>query len=81
LEYNDPEEFVIEYETLAFNGTIPPRISYYIDDLAEIMGEMFGTELSWRFSPNGNCKRLIFTLEKPLDPRYLKVKNIIDTQF
>lgn len=75
VEVSDPQEFVLEYWPKSMDGRIPQRISYYIDDLAEILSEEFGTKIDWKFSPNGNVQRLEFNLEKEIDPKYLKAKD------
>lgn len=75
VEVSDPQEFVLEYWPKSMDGRIPQRISYYIDDLAEILSEEFGTKIDWQFSPNGNAQRLEFNLEKEIDPKYLKAKD------
>ena len=77
VEVSDPQQFVLEYWPKSYDGRIPQRISYYIDDIAEILSEEFGTKIDWQFSPNGNSQRLEFDLEKEIDPKYLRVKEII----
>jgi hypothetical protein len=77
VEVSDPQQFVVEIWGRAFDGRIPSRISYYIDDIAEILSEEFGTKIDWQFSPNGNTGRIEFNLEKEIDPKYLRVKEII----
>jgi hypothetical protein len=77
VDVDDPEKFVIEYWPKSFDGRIPQRISYYIDDIAEILSEEFGTKIDWQFSPNGNAQRIEFDLEKEIDPKYYSVKNRI----
>lgn len=75
VEVSDPEQFVIEYWPKSFDGRIPQRISYYIDDIAEIISEEFGTKVDWQFSPNGNAQRIEFDLEKEIDPKYFSAKD------
>ena len=75
VEVSDPEQFVIEYWPKSFDGRIPQRISYYIDDIAEIISEEFGTKVDWQFSPNGNVQRIEFSLEKEIDPKYFSAKD------
>lgn len=75
LDVSDPEQFVIEYWPKSYDGRIPQRISYYIDDIAEILSEEFGTKIDWQFSPNGNVQRIEFSLEKEIDPRYFSAKD------
>ena len=45
VEVSDPQQFVLEYWPKSMDGRIPQRISYYIDDLAEILSEEFGTKI------------------------------------
>lgn len=78
VDVSDPQQFVIEYWPKSYGGRIPQRISYYIDDIAEILSEEFGTKIDWQFSPNGNVQRIEFNLEKEIDPKHFRVKNIID---
>lgn len=75
VNVDDPQQFVLEYYPKSFDGRIPPRISYYIDDIAEILSEEFGTKIDWQFSPNGNAQRLEFNLEKGINPKYFRVKD------
>lgn len=75
VEVSDPQQFVIEFEAKSYDGRIPARISYYLDDLAEILSEEFGTKIDWQFSQNGNARRIEFDLEKEIDPRYSRVKD------
>lgn len=75
VEVSDPQQFVLEYWPKSYDGRIPQRISYYIDDIAEILSEEFGTKIDWQFSPNGNAQRLEFDLEKEIDPKYLSAKD------
>jgi hypothetical protein len=75
VDVDDPEKFVIEYWPKSFDGRIPQRISYYIDDIAEILSEEFGTKVDWQFSPNGNAQRIEFDLEKEIDPKYFSAKD------
>ena len=62
VDVEDPQQFVIEYWPKSFNGRIPNKISYYIDDLAEILSGEFGTKVDWQFSQNGNAQRIEFDL-------------------
>lgn len=75
VDVEDPEQFVLEYWPKSFDGRIPQRISYYIDDIAEILSEEFGTKIDWQFSPNGNVQRIEFSLEKEIDPKYFSAKD------
>jgi hypothetical protein len=75
VEVSDPQQFVIEFEPKSYDGRIPARISYYIDDIAEILSEEFGTKIDWQFSQNGNARRIEFDLENEIDPRYSRVKD------
>jgi hypothetical protein len=75
VDVDDTQKFVIEYWPKSFDGRIPPRISYYIDDIAEILSEEFGTKIDWQFSPNGNVQRIEFDLEKEIDPKYFSAKD------
>lgn len=77
VEVSDPQQFVLEYWPKSFDGRIPQRISYYIDDIAEILSEEFGTKIDWNFSPNGNVQRLEFNLEKEIDPTFISAKDRI----
>jgi hypothetical protein len=75
VEVSDPEQFVLEYWPKSYDGRIPQRISYYLDDIAEILSEEFGTKIDWKFSPNGNVQRIEFDLEKEIDPKYFIAKE------
>jgi hypothetical protein len=75
LEIDSPTEFIVEYFPKAYDGRIPKRISYYLDDLAETISEEIGVKVDWDFSPYGNVQRVVFTLEKEIDPKFFKVKQ------
>ena len=75
VDVEDPQQFVIEYWPKSFNGRIPNKISYYIDDLAEILSGEFGTKVDWQFSQNGNAQRIEFDLEKEIDSKYFSAKD------
>ena len=77
VEVSDPQQFVIEFEPKSYDGRIPARISYYMDDIAEILSEEFGTKIDWQFSQNGNAQRIEFDLEKEIDPRYSRFKDVM----
>lgn len=78
----DEEEFAIEYWPTSMDGSVPNRISYIVDDLKTILEKEMGTGISWRFAPNGNCQRLIFVLDSPIETgsvtdKILKVKKAL----
>ena len=75
VDVSDPKQFVIEYWPKSLDNRIPQRISYYIDDIAEILSEEFGTKIDWKFSPNGNVQRIEFDLENEIDPKYFSAKD------
>ena len=75
VEVSDPQQFVLEFDPKSYDGRIPARISYYIDDIAEILSGEFGTKIDWQFSQNGNAQRIEFDLENEIDPRYSRVKD------
>jgi len=75
VDISDPQQFFIEYWPKSADGRIPQRISYYIDDIAEILSEEFGTKIDWQFSPNGNVQRIEFNLENEIDPKYFSAKD------
>jgi len=72
VNLDEPDEFIIEYWPQAFNGAIPKRISYYIDELCEMLSKQMKTKIDWQFSSNGNAQRLIMSLDDPIDPEHLK---------
>jgi len=77
IECEDDETFVIEYGSKAYDGSLPNRLSYYIEDLCDILSEEMGTELTWHFGPNHRCSIVTFNLAKPLDLKYMRAKNAI----
>lgn len=77
LECADDETFVIEYGSKAYDGALPNRLSYYIEDLCDILSEEMGTELTWSFGPNHRCSIVTFNLARPLDLKYMRAKNAI----
>lgn len=66
----DPEEFIMEYWPRSLDGSISNRISYYIDEFRSIISKELKTGIEWRFGPNGNVQRLIFTLDNPISQEY-----------
>jgi hypothetical protein len=72
VNLDEPDEFIIEYWPKSFNGAIPKRISYYIDELCEMLSKQMKTKIDWEFSPNGNVQRLVMSLNDPIDPEHLK---------
>jgi hypothetical protein len=66
----DPEEFIMEYWPRSLDGSISNRISYYIDEFRSIISKELKTGIEWRFGPNGNVQRLIFTLDSPISQEY-----------
>ncbi len=79
IEIDEPDTFYVDYESNALAGEIPNRISMYLDDLAGIISEELGVEVTWRFAPNGNCRRVYFILSKEMDPKFLKARKIAKT--
>jgi hypothetical protein len=77
MDCEDDETFVIEYGSKAYDGSLPNRLSYYIEDLCDILSEEMGTELTWHFGPNHRCSIVTFNLDKPLDLKYMRAKNVI----
>lgn len=75
VDVSDPQQFVIEYWPKDYAGRIPTRISYYLDEIAEILSKEFGTKIDWQFSANGNAQRIEFGLEKEIDPKYFRVNR------
>jgi len=69
---DEPDEFIIEYWPKSFNSAIPKRISYYIDELCEMLSKQMKINIDWEFSPNGNVQRLVMTMDDPIDPEHLK---------
>jgi hypothetical protein len=81
VNLDEPDEFIIEYWPKSFNGAISKRISYYIDELCEMLSKQMKTNIDWEFSPNGNAQRLIMSLDHPIDPEHLKnVQQAIKTK-
>jgi|688.fasta_scaffold30977_3 hypothetical protein len=72
VNLDEPDEFIIEYWPKSFNGAIPKRISYYIDELCEMLSKQMKTKIDWEFSPNGNVQRLVMSLDDPIDLEHLK---------
>ena len=75
VDVEDPQQFVLEYWPKSYDGRIPQRISYYIDDIAEVLSEEFGIKIDWKFSANGNVQRIEFDLENEIDPKYFSAKD------
>jgi hypothetical protein len=77
LEVDDEETFSIQYDPSSFNGSIPNKISYYLEELSEYLSEEIGPKISWGFGPNGSATLVIFNLENPLEPKYVKAKKLL----
>lgn len=72
VQVSDPDIFVAEYWPKSLDGSIPKKISYYLDEIAEKVAERMKNKIDWRFSPNGNVQRIIFELEDPVDIEHLE---------
>lgn len=81
VNVDEPDEFIIEYWPKSFNSAIPKKISYYIDELCEMLSKQMKTRVDWGFSPNGNAQRLIMTLDDPIDAEHLEnIQKAIKTK-
>jgi len=74
--------FAIEYWPSSMDGSVPNRISYIVDHLKNFLEKEMGTSISWKFGPQGNCQRLIFVLDSPIETgsaqdKILKVKRAL----
>ena len=71
-------EFIVECWPKTFDGAVPNRISYYIDDIAKILSGLFGVkEVTWRFEGGGGVSRIIFDMNEPINRNMIKFKNMI----
>jgi hypothetical protein len=71
-------EFIVECWPKTFDGAVPNRISYYIDDIAKILSGLFGVkEVTWRFEGGKGVSRIIFDLNEPINRNMIKFKNMI----
>ena len=74
---DDGESIVIGLLSKSYGGEIPPKISYYLDEFKEIFEGEIGVKMSWSFSPNYNCKDIIFHLDSPIDPKVISIKQAL----
>jgi hypothetical protein len=74
---NDGEAILVSLGSKSYGGEIPRKISYYLDEFKEILGQEIGVRTSWSFSPNYNCRDIIFYLDNPIDPKILSVKRAL----
>lgn len=76
MECVDFDQFFIRYSPMG--EFIPQRISYYIDDLKELLSEMIGTDVEWSFGAGfQGVGTLTFTLDGEIDPKFIKAKKIM----
>ncbi len=71
-------EIIVECWPKTFDGAVPNKISYYIDDIAKILSGLFGVkEVTWRFEPGKGVSRIIFDLNEPINRNMVKFKNML----
>jgi hypothetical protein len=71
-------EFIVEWWSKAYNGAVPNRISYYIDEIAKILESSLGiNEMTWKFEPGKGVSRIIFDMNEPMNRQMFRVKNMI----
>jgi hypothetical protein len=71
-------EIIVECWPKTFNGAVPNKISYYIDEVAKILSSLFGVkEVTWRFEAGKGVSRIIFDLNEPINRNLVKFKNMI----
>jgi hypothetical protein len=71
-------EFIVECWPKTFDGVVPNKISYYIDEIATILSGLFGVSgVTWRFEGGKGVSRIIFDLNEPINRDMIKFKNMI----
>ena len=72
-------EFIVEWWSKSYNGVVPNRISYYIDEIAKILESSFGIkEMSWRFEQGKGVFRIIFDMNEPVNKKMFRIKNMME---
>ena len=74
---NIEESIMVTIGSKSYGGELPQKISYYIDEFKEILEQEIGVSTWWSFSPNYNCRDIIFYLDNPIDPKILSVKRAL----
>lgn len=77
IEVESGEEFSILYTSDNFDGSIPNRISYYMEDLSKYFSNETGTNVTWSFAKNHMVTTVLFKLDSPIDPKYSKGMGLI----
>ena len=71
-------EIIVECWPKTFDGAVPNKISYYIDDIAKILSGLFGVkEVTWRFERGKGVSRIIFDMNEPINRNMIKFRNMI----
>jgi hypothetical protein len=73
----DGEWIKIFFGSNEYSGTIPPRISYYMEELAQMISQEIGCHVEFGFGRNGDCSTVYFYTAGKLDPRIARVKSAL----
>jgi hypothetical protein len=77
-DLNWDRNFSITYQSSRMDGSIPNRITIYMDELCKKMGsDWFGVEIDWWFGKNGNCNLVNFNIESDPDIKWLKSRKLL----
>lgn len=78
INYDGDFYIWVTYESKNYNGSIPSRITIYIDDLCKkLESDWFGVEVDWWFGENGNCSLVNLHLSETPDLKWLQAKKLL----
>jgi hypothetical protein len=78
INYDDDTNFWITYESNRMDGSIPNRITIYMDELCKkLESDWFGVGVDWWFGKNGNCNLVNFNLEEVPDIKWIRSKKLL----
>jgi hypothetical protein len=73
----DGEWIKIFFGSNDYFGRIPPRISYYMEELAKMISDELGCHVEFGFGKNGDCSTVYFTTAAKLDAKIARVRSAL----
>jgi hypothetical protein len=77
-DLNWDRNFSITYQSSRMDGSIPNRITIYMDELCKkLESDWFNVGVDWWFGKNGNCNLVNFNIESDPDIKWLKSRKLL----
>jgi hypothetical protein len=77
VKTEDGEWIKIFFGSNDYFGRIPPRISYYMEELAKMISDELGCHVEFGFGKNGDCSTVYFTTAAKLDAKIARVRSAL----